>query len=52
MNKFNEDKKYGDISEINIVDCIEKYFDTEITKTTDCYHLMDFYDDKNYYERK
>ena len=32
MNKFNEDKKYGDISEINIVDCIEKYFDTEITK--------------------
>ena len=52
MNKFNEDKIYGDNSEKNIIDCIEKYFDTEITKTTDYYHLMDFYDDNNYYEIK
>ena len=52
MNKFNEDKKFGDNSENNIIDCIEKHFDTKITKTYDYYDLMDFYDDDNYYEIK
>lgn len=52
MNKFYEDKKYGDNSENNIIDCIEKHFDTKITKTNGYYDLMDFYDDDNYYEIK
>jgi hypothetical protein len=51
MNKFNDDKILGSLVEDYIIDCIEEHFDTKIIKT-DQYDLMDYYDDKAYYEIK
>jgi hypothetical protein len=51
MNKFEADKILGNKTEENIVQVIENYFKTKITKTEEL-HPMDFYDDKAYYEVK